>query len=301
MYRLNFHPLAKYPGPLLGRITSLHSLYLAWSGERHLAFERYHQRYGTIVRFGPKHLSFNSAEALQTIYGFKANQRKADFYHAFPVMPGAYSTHSAVDKALHARKRRVLSQAFSENAMNSLEKYILGVVRSLCDNIGAAPQNSSPGSISAEKPQASRWSAPRNIAEWANYMSYDVLGELCYGQSFNTIERPDNRFAMQLVAISSRFHYTSAQFLLLKQWGLLRFAMPYLYEGRRQFMAFSRARLAERQQVGADSDRRDFFHFLLTAKDPETGEGFSQRELWGESNVLLIAGEHCRAGLLYPG
>ena len=35
-----------------------------------------------------------------------------------------------------------------------------------------------------------------------------------------------------------------------------------------------------------------FFYYLLDAKDPETGVGFSTTELWGESNVLLIAGKH---------
>ena len=37
-------------------------------------------------------------------------------------------------------------------------------------------------------------------------------------------------------------------------------------------------------------DRKDFFYYLLNAKDPETGKGFSMDELWGESNLLIIAG-----------
>jgi len=42
--------------------------------------------------------------------------------------------------------------------------------------------------------------------------------------------------------------------------------------------------------LGEDTDRRDFFYYLLNAKDPETGNGFSPAELWGESNLLIIAG-----------
>ena len=41
---------------------------------------------------------------------------------------------------------------------------------------------------------------------------------------------------------------------------------------------------------GADKDKRDFFHYLLTAVDPATGRGFDKPELWGEANVLMIAG-----------
>jgi hypothetical protein len=39
VYRLWFHPLAKYPGPFLARITDAHQLYHAWKGDRHLEFE----------------------------------------------------------------------------------------------------------------------------------------------------------------------------------------------------------------------------------------------------------------------
>lgn len=46
----------------------------------------------------------------------------------------------------------------------------------------------------------------------------------------------------------------------------------------------------ERTKLGVDVDRKDFFFYLLNAKDPETGKGFSMDELWGESNLLIIAG-----------
>ena len=45
-YRLTLHSLAKYPGPLLGRITDLYSLYHALRGDIHIEFYRLHQKYG---------------------------------------------------------------------------------------------------------------------------------------------------------------------------------------------------------------------------------------------------------------
>jgi cytochrome P450 len=48
-------------------------------------------------------------------------------------------------------------------------------------------------------------------------------------------------------------------------------------------------RAKERTQAGHNA-KRDFFHFLLNAKDPETGKGLTNPELWGEANVLMIAG-----------
>jgi cytochrome P450 len=60
--------------------------------------------------------------------------------------------------------------------------------------------------------------------------------------------------------------------------------------GRERYMRYSKAQAVERMKLGDDVDRKDFFYYLLKAKDPETGAGFTMPELWGESNLLIIAG-----------
>jgi cytochrome P450 len=57
-----------------------------------------------------------------------------------------------------------------------------------------------------------------------------------------------------------------------------------------EYMAYSKAQAAERTKIGLDTDRKDFFYYLLNSRDPETGKGFTTPELWGESNLLIIAG-----------
>jgi cytochrome P450 len=60
---------------------------------------------------------------------------------------------------------------------------------------------------------------------------------------------------------------------------------------REQYMKYSKAQAMERTKIGTeDCDRKDFFYYLLNARDPETGRGFSKDELWGESNLFIIAG-----------
>jgi cytochrome P450 len=77
---------------------------------------------------------------------------------------------------------------------------------------------------------------------------------------------------------------------VIKTLGLNKVLFSKIYAQRMEYMAYSKAQATERSKIGLDTDRKDFFHYLLTAKDPETGKGFTMPELWGESNLLIIAG-----------
>lgn len=43
-----FHPLARYPGPFLGRCSTLYAAYHAWRGTVHLDMYLCHQKYGKL-------------------------------------------------------------------------------------------------------------------------------------------------------------------------------------------------------------------------------------------------------------
>ncbi|KAK9781653.1 hypothetical protein SCAR479_01524 [Seiridium cardinale] len=277
IYRLYFHPLSKYPGPFLAKITDAYQLYHAWKGDRHLEFWRQHELYGRVVRFGPNSVSFNSNTALKDIYGFKSNVRKAEFYDAF-VHP-APNTHNARDKTIHARKRRVLSHGFSDGAMKEMERYILANVRTLCEQVGLGASQERKG-----------WTVAKNMSDWCNYLAMDILGDLCFGKAFHMLERPDNRYALELVSLATTRHLICGTLPLVGKLGLDKVLFHRIAAGRAKYMAYSKSQLTERTKLGDDTDRRDFFYYLLRARDPETGQGFTTPELWGESNLLIIAG-----------
>jgi cytochrome P450 len=79
----------------------------------------------------------------------------------------------------------------------------------------------------------------------------------------------------------------------LDKWGLDKIFIRNLTMDRWNFIMNSRAeatkRAKERVEAGHEA-KKDFFFYLLNAKDPETGEGLSMPELWGEANVLMVAG-----------
>lgn len=80
-----------------------------------------------------------------------------------------------------------------------------------------------------------------------------------------------------------------------------RLLFPTIATERWRFILHSRACANDRMALhtsGLDKDKRDFFHYLLDAVDPETGKGFETVELWGEANVLMIAGSDTTSSAL---
>ncbi|KAE8147306.1 cytochrome P450 [Aspergillus avenaceus] len=280
-YNRFLHPLRRYPGPVLASITPWVQLYHGLKGDRHLWLHRLHEQHGSHVRVAPNFISINTAQGLHDIYGHGKRLKKATFYNAFPAIKGVYNTHNVIDKTVHGRKRRVLSQAFSDNALKSMEDVMLLHVRQLC----AALEGGTKGA--AEK------SVVQNMGDWFSYLTYDVMGELCFGKSFDMLLSSGRRKMIQLVDRAANRHYVCGLWMPLDTWHLDQLVIHQLTNDRWNFIMSSRVeankRAQERTKAGLDS-KKDFFYYLLNAKDPETGKGLTTPELWGEANVLMIAG-----------
>lgn len=280
IYRLKFHPLAKYPGPWLAKVTELYPLYHSIIGDRHITFWRLHKKHGDIVRYGPNQISVNTSTGLKEIYGHKANVKKSDWYSVFPPVEGAYSVWTCIDKAIHARKRRTLAHAFSDTALRDIEHCVTRNVNIFCSQL-----------LSEEARMKGEWGEPKNMSLMANYLTFDILAELSFGKSsFGMLEKPDHRDVVDLIFHNAWRCMICGTLPIIHRLGLDKILFPNLVRDRNEFMNFSKAQALQRTKQGTDTDRKDFFSYLLHAKDPLTGQGFSTPELWAESNLLIIAG-----------
>jgi len=68
--------------------------------------------------------------------------------------------------------------------------------------------------------------------------------------------------------------------------------------GMKKFKAYSKAQSDERIRNDAHIKIRDFYSYLLQARDPETGKGFSEDELLSEASVLIVAGSDTASTVL---
>lgn len=100
---------------------------------------------------------------MRDIYEGKANAKKGKFYEMYGRKAGINNTWDCVDKAKHARKRRILNAAFSDKALKNAESYIIQHADRWCELLLSGAEHA--------------WSSPRNLAEWIDYLVFDILGE----------------------------------------------------------------------------------------------------------------------------
>ncbi|OJD19071.1 hypothetical protein AJ78_00944 [Emergomyces pasteurianus Ep9510] len=292
LYRLTLHPLAKYPGPLLGRITNWGTAIQASSGARHLSSRKEHEIYGPIVRTAPNTLSVNTIAGLTAIYASRnANVQKSDWYRIFHAASrGASSTHSEVDPQSHAFRRRVLEHGFSGSALRSAEKYVHQNVDLWCKY------------LAQDASESDSWTPARNMSDWCSYLSYDVMGDWTFGKRFNCIESDEHRYVpnllMERMKLLHTLSYLPLAHLVRRLLGtpVMALLAGKLAHAGVKYTQYSsslmEARIAAEKEMSASGKepRKDFAHYLLNAKDPQTGKGFSLAQLRAESSLLIAAG-----------
>ncbi|KAL7267865.1 hypothetical protein RUND412_009531 [Rhizina undulata] len=290
IYRLYFHPLSKYPGPFLAKITSLHALYHAFRGDRHLMTYEAHKKYGPYVRLSPNFLTLNTKEALKEIYGVNKNVQKSDFYRASVGHASNYATNTAseINKQVHSRKRKVLAHAFTDTALKSMEEYVAPTIDTLCNIIAAGEQ-----SIDFEGggKGAGKWRG--DMSKWANYLTFDIMGELSFGKNFGMLERDDNRYVPEIIMKSSRLGLICGTVTQIDTYKLDNWFLKSVSNDKKRLWKFAAQRADERMAM--KGDRKDFFHYLINAKNSEGESPYSMKELWAESRLLMIAGSDTTA------
>lgn len=73
--------------------------------------------------------------------------------------------------------------------------------RLFCEKLRPQPNM---GTATAKK--LNGWSMALNMADWSNYLTFDIMGDLAFGQSFGMLEKSDNRFAIDLVGNAAHRH-----------------------------------------------------------------------------------------------
>lgn len=188
------YPLAVYVRDAkgLGRIpnmsvfsgmSNLPFMVLAHGGERSTRLARLHKKH-PVLRTGPNSLSFGSVRAIKDIYGHGTPCTKDESY----VLTAATHRHLAdvVDKAEHARKRKVLSSAY---ALKNLERW----EHKVADKAGRLLRQID-RRCSAPLPRARAFADAAldplvDFRSWINFFSLDAIADIGLSERLGLLDQ----------------------------------------------------------------------------------------------------------------
>ncbi|KAI1842150.1 hypothetical protein JX265_005727 [Neoarthrinium moseri] len=180
--RLVFNPLKAYPGPFLARLTNGYAGWHAIKGDIHLVTYRDHLKYGPVVQQAPNRLVFNTLTAIQDIY-LNPRVAKARIY-ANARFRNTPSVFTALDRADHRRRRRVVGQAISERSMREFEPTMMSQIDVFL----------------VQLLHSSRQGQVVEMTSRCKWLAMDVIGLLAFGASWKTQTEETLRFLPKVFA-----------------------------------------------------------------------------------------------------
>ncbi|KAK3937135.1 cytochrome P450 [Diplogelasinospora grovesii] len=274
-YRIWFHPLKDYPGPLLARISDSYGGFYALGRRLHLATFRDHKKYGPVMRHGPNKLIFSSPKAAQDIYN---NERvnKSRVYLLTLQASGVPSIFNVLDRRMHQVKRKLIGQAVSERAMRMFEPTMTEQIDIfLGELLALSSKGSSP--------------SPVNMTDRCKRLGIDIIGLLAFGYELKTQTEETHRFIIKGITGSNYRSNCFLQWPLPKKMGIDQ-AMHFLTYGLRQryfrmLQGMISARLSQDKHA-----KVDLLSFVADSIDTGGVESIGSSELWSEAVFFFPAG-----------
>ncbi|KAK0773472.1 hypothetical protein LTR38_016552 [Friedmanniomyces endolithicus] len=181
------------------------------------------------------------------------------------------------DRETHTRQRRLLSHAFSEKALREQESLLQLHVSKFLEQLS---NNSAAG--------------PVNMVAWANLLTFDMVGDMAFGENFGCLDRGDyDPFVRAIQSMATELTYTQ----MWKYWrlqALPKYLMSKEVVGKR-VENVKRAMAAVGRRLQRETSRKDFMHYILAANDEK---GMSPQEIHVNAFSLNIAGSESTATAL---
>ncbi|KAK0718474.1 putative benzoate 4-monooxygenase cytochrome P450 [Lasiosphaeria miniovina] len=285
-----FHALSNHPGPKLWAATRLPWCWNQYRGNLSRRLKELHDQYGPAVRVAPDEISYISASAWKTIYGQRPVEMPKDPNFSLLTPSGVQNILTA-DRETHTRQRRLLSHAFSEKALREQESILQTYCTKLCSQLEDRCR-----------------SGPVDLFDWFTFSTFDLIGDLAFGQSFGCLDAGAAPPFVQSIKTGSRELMLNQ---MLRYYGLL-FMRPIMgllgprnvAGSRAANMGRAVATVQERVARGPTADRKDFWHYVLGhIADNEGGvrdakTTMTEPEMYTNAFSISIAGSESTATTL---
>ncbi|KAF2102973.1 cytochrome P450 [Rhizodiscina lignyota] len=280
-YNVLFHPLRHYPGPKLWAMTRIPYTCMFLSGKAHIRILEFHKQYGPVVRIAPEFLSMSHEDAMKETRDHrkdgKALLMKEPIHHA-----DLQKTLFGATRDDHTRYRRAVAHGFSAKSMQDQQPLIQTYISMLMRRL---------------REQCDGGSTALDMVKWFNYATFDVIGDLSFGESFGCLENSDYHPWVALifdVVKDLTWRLSMKRYTLLAP--LLKYLIPKQLSRRfEEHSELSRAKLQKR--LATLTDRPDFIGSMIKARS-KSENSISLSEIETVAAQLIIAGSETTATTL---
>lgn len=279
IYNLYFHPLRNFPGPKLWIAFPIIRSLTMVGGQLDYTMKDLHDKYGDVVRFNSNDLSFISAQAWKDIYGFG----HAELPKHFPHFSGFNGQNILSAKGSdHFRFRRAMLPAFTDKSLTQQEPIIEGYVDLLMKRLREVADSNK----------------PTNIIRWYNYTTFDLIGDLAYGESFKGLEEGKSNGWLDNISNMLKLMPILALMTVSPTIGniLKIFAGSKIRNAQKAHLDNAAALAMKRINRTDQKDRGDFMDAMMRAKGQK--HELTDGELVHNADILITAGSETTATLL---
>ncbi|KAM3067504.1 hypothetical protein ACMFMG_011650 [Clarireedia jacksonii] len=274
---LYYHPLSHIPGPTLWIAFPIFRYLASIRGRLDIDLRALHQKYGEAVRFSPDEVSFITAQAWRDIYGH--GHKQLPKFQLSGINGLNIISSNDID---HTRYRKAISHAFSAKGLQAQEPILKTYVDKLITKL--------------EHPAKSQ--LPIDMVMWYNLTTFDLIGDLAFGQSFGGLE--NSQYHFWVLTIFQSIHIL--EFIRLKGIypifsQLVKLFIPRsLANARQRQLNYSKTAVQKRLTNHKPSDVADFMDSMLRHRGEK--DSLSDEELAENASILVIAGSETTATLL---
>ncbi|KAF2729301.1 cytochrome P450 [Polyplosphaeria fusca] len=283
-------PLKNLPGPFLAKFSDWWRFFNHY-GMKHIETQHaLHNKYGSVVRLGPKTVSLNDGSLVKVIYSTRGTFIKSDYYTINDALQDGHliqNLFSTRDNDFHARSLKPIQKLFSVQGSLELEPLMNDTIRSLCDQ------------LETRFMQGSNAGKTCDIADWISYFTWDFLGDMTFSKRMGFMESGSDVGNMISTAESvMRYFSVVGQIPMLDKLLGKNPYLPYKFADFSVPAGFCVQRFIERMQnLEQFKDKKDYMNGFLEAKK-EFPDLVGDNEVIGYLILNILGGADTTAILL---
>ncbi|MCJ1382557.1 hypothetical protein MMC17_005670 [Xylographa soralifera] len=166
-----------------------------------------------------------------------------------------------------------------------MEQPLVSATKNLFRYFSAGKANGQEGSQAGNG-----WSSPQDMAQWFNYIAFDLMGEFCFGKSFDMVDKEDNRHIIDIISDGVQCLNIVGHMPRLLELRLENLLFSRLVHGLHEYQRYSETQARECMKKDPKKNVQSVFDLLLPDPKARSEESFSISELTSESSLLILAG-----------